>query len=109
MNFLEKSYDAWIKVEKSTIIPVSYQGLDDYEEVKIVLIDNENNYNYYNVVSDSAHDNEVKEKFLKTRCKIKLKWPPRPCLIQSVACMKNLQAFYNEDANKIVEQVAEKN
>ena len=38
MTFLEKSYGDWIKVEIPTVVPVSYEGSDEEEEVKLVWL-----------------------------------------------------------------------
>ena len=43
MTFLNKSHGNWTKVEKATVVPVSYEGSDDEEEVEMVSAHNENN------------------------------------------------------------------
>ena len=41
--FLDKSFGDCNKVKKATVVTVSYEGLDDEEEVKTVFNQNENN------------------------------------------------------------------
>ena len=40
-------------VKKPVLIPVSYDESDNDEEVEMVLTNNQNNCNYYNIVSNS--------------------------------------------------------
>ena len=47
----------------------------------------------------------LKKIFLKNKLRLKLKWPSRPHLI--ISALKNVQALYYEDANKILEKVAQ--
>ena len=81
---------------------MSYEGSDENEEVETVLDDNENDINNYYVVSNSNSDDEAKENFFGWQ---KIKVMPMTTLNQKlVQAMKNFQAWYDEDANKIVEQ-----
>ena len=62
MTFLKKSYSQYSKVEKLLFITMSYEGLDDEEELKIVPIFSQNNNNKNNVVGDSDSDSNDKNK-----------------------------------------------
>ena len=56
--FLQKPCSDWSKVKKPVLVPISYKGSDDNKELKIVpLINQNNNDNNYNVVSDSESKN----------------------------------------------------
>ena len=54
VTFLQKSYGKYTKIEKPVLVTMSYEGLDDEEELKTgpVL----NSYNNVNVVTDSDVD-----------------------------------------------------
>ena len=54
MTFLQKSYGEYTKVEKPAVLTMSYEGLDEDEELETVPV--ENNNNNVNVVSDSNSD-----------------------------------------------------
>ena len=41
------------------LVPISYDGSDDEEEVETVLAYNENNINNYNLVSNSESDDKA--------------------------------------------------
>ena len=43
LTFLEKSYGEWYKVEKSTQVPMSYEGSVDEKKVKTFLAEYSNN------------------------------------------------------------------
>ena len=47
MNFLQKSYGEYSKVEKPVLVTMSYEGLDDEEELETVPIVSKNNNNNY--------------------------------------------------------------
>ena len=57
--FLQKSYGEYTKVEKPAVLTMSYEGLDEEEEPKMVpvVINNSN----VNVVSDSNSDSSDKK------------------------------------------------
>ena len=99
MTFLQKSYSEYSKVEKPVLVTISYEGLDDEEELKQVPIVNQNNNNY-NVVGDSDSDNNDKKQkaFLMKILMMKL---PRSLSMQK---WFKLQALYSNNANKILEQ-----
>ena len=59
VTFLQKSYKDYSKDEKPVLVMISYEGLDDEEELEMVLLVNQNN-NYYNAVSDSDSDSDDK-------------------------------------------------
>ena len=69
------------------------------------MANNENDNNYYNVVSDSESDDEAKENHFEVHVdnetEVTRKTTLNPKVVQ---VMKNLQASYNENADKIVEQ-----
>ena len=64
VTFLHKSYGEWSKVEKPVMVPKSYEGPDNHDEVKMVSGNNQNNHLYYYVVNNSKSDKEVKENIL---------------------------------------------
>ena len=109
MTSLQKSYRGLNNVKILVIGFVTYEGLDDEEELEMILVINQNNNNYYYLVSDSesndkAHDNLFDENInneveatLIAIVNAKVVW-----------AMKKLQASYNKDANKILEEVAQK-
>ena len=61
MTFLNESFGEWKNIEKPTVIPVSYEGLDDKEKVKIVLAHDKDHHVYYYVVSNLKSDDEIEE------------------------------------------------
>ena len=67
MTFLEKSNSERNKVEKLTVAPMSYEGLNEDEEVEIVLAHDENNDNNHNIVIVSESDDEVKENLFEVQ------------------------------------------
>ena len=69
MIFLNKSYGE----KKHVLVHKSYEELDDDEVVKKVLTHNKNNHYFFNAVSDTKSDEEVKENFLRDMLKMKLK------------------------------------
>ena len=60
MTFLQKSYNEYNKVEKSTLVTTSYEGSDDEEELEAVSIINQNNNNAVSA-SHSESDEEQSE------------------------------------------------
>ena len=63
-----KSYGAWSKVKKPTSYEVPYD-----DEVRTVSTDNENNYNYFNIFTDSKSNDKTKENFFKNKLMMKSK------------------------------------
>ena len=55
----------WNKVEKLTLVPMSYEGPDYNEENETILGKNENNCNNYNVVSDYKRYDKKKQYFFQ--------------------------------------------
>ena len=53
--FSQKSHKGWSKVEKMVMVPTSYEGLDNDEELKMIHVINQNNNNNY---TESKTDNE---------------------------------------------------
>ena len=105
MIFLHTSYNKWNKVEKPVMLPLTFEGSDDDEEVEMVPT-NINNYINCNVVSDSESDDEVKENLFEEiddKIEVTLMAKLNPKVVLN---MENLQVLYNEDANK--EQAAGK-
>ena len=43
VTFLQKTYGQYAKVEKPVLVPMSYEGLDDEEEIETVPAVNNNN------------------------------------------------------------------
>ena len=86
-----------------TVNPMSYEGLDDEEEVKAFSAHNENNNNNYNVVSNLESTDELKKLFWRSDQGWGWNDPPHHPQSKSGEVDKNLQAWYNENANKIVE------
>ena len=88
---------------------MSYEGSDDEEELKTVPV--ENNNNNVNVVSDSDSDSSNKD-FENNKGKFSDKdidnqvitLPQTTVNAKVVRAMKNLQALYNDDANKIIKE-----
>ena len=58
VTFLDKSFGEWSEVENPVIFFMNYDGSKDSDEVKMVATYNENNNNYYDVASNSKHDEE---------------------------------------------------
>ena len=102
MTFFHKSYGEWSKVEKPVLSPMSYEGSDDNEEVKSISANNENNCNYFNVVSNYESDDDAKENICEEQVDDKITLTPKPHFIQ--------KSFRSEKfaANKFVELAAQK-
>ena len=65
------------------------------------------NHNYYNVISDSKIDKEDKENLFEEDINEEVKVTPKTTInAKMMQAMKQLQASYNNNANKIVEQAA---
>ena len=65
VTFLQKSFREYSMFEKPLLITMSYEGLNDDGELKMVPVINNNNYdnnNNYNVVSDFESDMRMKLK-----------------------------------------------
>ena len=60
-GYPDKSYVEWNKVEKSTVVPMCYEGSDDEEEVNTNSENNENNNNYFYKVSNLESKDEAEE------------------------------------------------
>ena len=86
MIFLWNSYGEYTKVQKPSVLTMSYEGSDEEEEHKTfpVVINNNNN----NVVTYSDSDSNEedfknnKDNFLMKTSRIKLKFPPKPLSTQ---------------------------
>ena len=48
VNFLTKSYGEWAKIEKTVVVPISYDGSDE-KEIELIPA-NDNSNNYYNLI-----------------------------------------------------------
>ena len=63
-------------------------------------------YYYYNAVCDSESDKEVKENFFD-KIDDEIEVTSRTTLYpKAVQAIKNFQALYNKEANRVVEQAA---
>ena len=83
---------------------MSYDGLDEDDEVNTVLTNNQNDSYYCNVYSNFKSNEEAEENlFEKVDDEIKVT-PKTTFNSKAVHVKKNLQALYNKDANKIIEQ-----
>ena len=65
MTFLDKLFGKWNKVEKPTLVSMSFEGSDDDEEIETVLSHTENNNNNNNILSSLESDDKVKKICLK--------------------------------------------
>ena len=63
------------------MIPTSYEGLNDDEEIKMVSVVSQNN-NYYYVVSDSNSNDEVEEHFFDKEINNEVKASHKPLSMQ---------------------------
>ena len=71
VNFLQRPFGEWNKVEKLTVAPMSYEGLDE-EEVEVDLGNDKNTNNNYNLVGDLDRKDDD-ENFLRIKLKKKRK------------------------------------
>ena len=86
---------------------MSYERSDDNEEIETVLTHNKNNNDNFNKVNNYESNPEAKAKLFEGRVENEIKVTPKNKLnTKGIQAMKNFQASYNEDANKIVEQAA---
>ena len=111
VTFLHKSYGEYCKVEKPVILPTSYEGLDNEEEPEIVSI--ENNDNGLNVVSNSnsdSSDNDLEtngENLFDEDVDNEVIASPKTMMnAKVIQAMKELQAYYKDDANKLVKEAS---
>ena len=107
MTFLQKSYGDFNKVEKPVLVTMSYE--DNENELEMIPVVMQNN-NDYNVVSDSKSESDDKSEENLFDVNINKEVETRPKTIinsKVVQAMKQLQALYNDDANKIVKQAAQ--
>ena len=107
MTFLKKSY--WDYNEKPVLATMTYEGSDDEEELERVSVVNQN-INNYNEVSDSKSesDNKSEENLFDVDIDKEVEATPKITISAKVVGeTKQLQALYNDDANKIVEQAAQ--
>ena len=74
--FLQKSWKDYIKVKKPVLVTMSYEGLNDEEELETVPIINQDNY-CYNLVSNSESDNEDEENLFDEDVKGEVKTTPK--------------------------------
>ena len=79
-------------VSEITVVPVSYDGLDDDKRSKYAVSNLESN--------DEAEENLFEEQ-IQDEIEVIPKTTFNPKLVKAV---KNLQALYNEDTNMIIEQ-----
>ena len=64
------------------MVLMTYEGVDDEEELKKVPVIDQNNYYYHNVVSDSKSNNDISKKILMKMPIMKWKQTPRPLSMQ---------------------------
>ena len=76
VTFLDKFYGEWNKVEKATVVSMSYQGLDDDKEVETVLGNKDTNNNIYNLASNVESKNEIEQHFFQDQIKDEIKRTP---------------------------------
>ena len=87
---------------------MSYKGLDDEEELEMVPVINQNNYNKYDVGHDSESKKDDEENLLNEDVNKEFKATPMTTINTKVIhVIKKLQALYNDDANKILEEAAQ--
>ena len=67
----------WVKLKIYVLLPMSYERLDDEEEVKMISAYNENNNNYYNVITNSESNDEVEENLFEGQVEDKIKVTPK--------------------------------
>ena len=80
---------------------MSFEGSDD-QEVEMVSCNNEINNNNVMQLANSKNNNKAVENIFKQQINDKIKMTTRTMLNQKVVrAMKNVQALYNADANKI--------
>ena len=90
------------------MVLMSYEGSDDKEELKMLPVINQNNNNYYDIVSDSNGDNELEENFFDEEINDEFEATTKTTInAKVVQAKKKLQALYNNDANKIVKEAAQ--
>ena len=77
---LDESYGEWTKVEKPTIVPVSYEGAHNDKEFERVLACNENKTNNYNLVSNLERDDKVEENLFGEQIEDKIEVTPKTTL-----------------------------
>ena len=98
MTFSNKTHGEWSKVAKTVMVPMSYEDKED------VVFTNNNNNKYNDVVKNSESDELTQENLFGKDVEDKMKVNPKNALNAKVVhAMKNLQALYDEDTNKIVE------
>ena len=113
MIFLKKSHGEYTKVEKPVSVTTSYEGSNDEEEFKTIPVINNNNN--VNIVSDSNSDDSLDDikntddNFFDEDIKDQVKAAPQTTINAKVVwSMKKLQAFNNNNTNKIVKQATKK-
>ena len=90
------------------LVPISYVGLDDDDDDEMVPVINQNKSINYNVVSDAESDVKVNENLFNKDIDDENEATPKNTVnVKVVQIMKNMQAWYNKDANKIVKKVAQ--
>ena len=68
MALLHTSCGKWSKVEKSVMVPTSYERSDNKKELEMVPTKNNYYYHYYNILSDSNSEKEAKKNFFYENC-----------------------------------------
>ena len=69
----------------------SYEGMDDEDKVEPVSVINQNNHNYYYVVSDFESDDEAKENCFQEHANDKVEASPKTTVnMKVVHAMKKL-------------------
>ena len=87
---------------------MSYEESENDQEFKIDPIINQNNNNNSNIVSDSKSKSDDKEKLFDDDVNEDTEVTPKTTVNAKVVWeMKKLQASYNDDTNKIIEEAAE--
>ena len=103
MTFLQKPYRDYSKVEKFVLVTKSYEESDKKAELELVPIINQHNNNF-NVVVDAKTESydESEEHFFNKNIDKEVEGAPKT----TINAIKKLQALYNNDANKIMEQAS---
>ena len=103
--FLNKSCNEWNKVNDPFNEPISYEESDDEDDDDSILENNNITSNNYNVVSidseNKSKEEKVFEQDIRAENEVSSNKTLNPRVVQAI---KNLQASYKKDDNRIVEQ-----
>ena len=90
MIFLQMSYGDWNKIENPVVVPKSYEGSDNDEELETVPVINKNDNNNYNVVSDSKSKSNDEESLFDEEVDKEMETIPKTTVnAKAVQRMKN--------------------